>query len=169
MVPALPYKISVLVFIENAAGELLLMLRAKQPNLGVWSPIGGKLEMATGESPFECAVRETREETGLTVDAADMHLFAMIAEKAYQGETHWLMFLFRCKKRLDRLPPDITEGRFAFYSRAAIQDLPIPETDKAALWPIYDQYRDSFVALKADCTRSPIKVSVEQITGRAKM
>ena len=165
MAPALPYKISVLVFIENAAGELLLMLRAKQPNLGVWSPIGGKLEMATGESPFECAVRETHEETGLTVAATDMHLFAMIAEKAYQGETHWLMFLFRCKQPIANLPPDITEGRFAFYSRAAIRDLPIPETDKAALWPIYDRYRDSFVALKADCTRSPITVSVEQITG----
>jgi len=89
----------------------------------------------------------------------------MIAEKAYQGETHWLMFLFRCKKPIASLPPDITEGRFAFYSRAAIRDLPIPETDKAALWPIYDQYRGSFVALKADCTRSPITVSVEQITG----
>ena len=165
MAPALPYKISVLVFIENAAGELLLMLRAKQPNLGVWSPIGGKLEMATGESPFECAVRETHEETGLSVGPEDMHLFAMIAEKAYQGETHWLMFLFRCKKPIDRLPPDIAEGRFAFYSREAIRGLPIPETDKAALWPVYDQYRDSFVALKADCRRSPIKVVVEQITG----
>ncbi|MBI2498418.1 MAG: NUDIX domain-containing protein [Opitutae bacterium] len=165
MAPVLPYKISVLVFIENTAGELLLMLRAKQPNLGVWSPIGGKLEMATGESPFECAVRETHEETGLAVGAADLHLFALIAEKAYQGETHWLMFLFRCKKPIDRLPPDIAEGRFAFHSRAAIRALPIPETDKAALWPIYDRYRDSFVALKADCRRSPIKVVVEQITG----
>lgn len=165
MAPALPYKISVLVFIENTAGELLLMLRAKQPNLGVWSPIGGKLEMATGESPFECAVRETHEETGLKVGPADLHLFAMIAEKAYQGETHWLMFLFRCKKPIHRLPPDIAEGRFAFYSRKAIRDLPIPETDKAALWPVYDKYRDSFVALKADCRRSPIKVEVEQITG----
>ena len=67
MVTVLPYKISVLVFIENAAGELLLLLRAQQPNLGVWTPIGGKLETKTGESPFECAVRETREETGLRV------------------------------------------------------------------------------------------------------
>jgi len=164
MSQVLPYKISVLIFIENAAGELLLLLRAKQPNLGVWSPIGGKLELATGESPFECAVRETREETGLKVTAADLHLFAMIAEKAYQGETHWLMFLFRCKKPIGRLPPDIAEGRFAFHSRAAIRGLPIPETDQAALWPIYDQYRDSFVALKADCRRSPIRVEVEQIT-----
>lgn len=164
MPPVLPYKISVLVFLENPAGELLLMLRAKQPNLGVWSPIGGKLEMDTGESPFDCAVRETIEETGFEVTAADMHLFAMIAEKAYQGETHWLMFLFRCKRPIAALPPDITEGRFAFFTRERIQSLPIPETDKAALWPIYDKYRDSFVALKADCSRSPITVQVEQIT-----
>ncbi|HVT72476.1 MAG TPA: NUDIX domain-containing protein [Lacunisphaera sp.] len=164
MPTVLPYKISVLVFLENPAGELLLMLRAKQPNLGVWSPIGGKLEMDTGESPFDCAVRETIEETGFTVTAADMHLFAMIAEKAYQGETHWLMFLFRCKRPIAALPPDIAEGRFAFFSRDRIQSLPIPETDKAALWPIYDRYRDSFVALKADCSHSPITVQVEQIT-----
>ena len=165
MPPTLPYKISVLVFIENAAGEQLLLLRAKQPNLGVWTPIGGKLEMASGESPFECAGRETFEETGLRVTAADLHLFAMIAEKAYQGETHWLMFLFRCKKPIARQPPDIPEGKFGFFSREKIKGLPIPETDKAALWPIFDQYRDSFVALKADCGRSPIVVTVEQITG----
>jgi 8-oxo-dGTP diphosphatase len=160
----LPYKLSVLVFIENRAGEQLLMLRAKQPNLGVWTPIGGKLETAVGESPLECAVRETAEETGLHVQPADMHLFAMIAEKAYQGETHWLMFLFRCRQPIDALPPDITEGRFAFFSRDQIKALPIPETDKAALWPIFDRYRDRFVSLRADCSVSPIKITVEQVT-----
>ena len=164
MATALPYKISVLVFIENPAGEQLLMLRAKQPNLGVWTPIGGKLEMATGESPLECAVRETAEETGLVVAEADLHLFAMIAERAYQGDTHWLMFLFRCKRPIAALPPDIAEGKFAFWSRDAIRQLAIPETDAAALWPIFDQYRDRFVALRADCAVSPIKITIEQIT-----
>lgn len=159
----LPYKVSVLVFIENHAGEQLLMLRAKQPNLGVWTPIGGKLEMTTGESPLQCAVRETAEEAGLTVAETDLHLFAMIAEKAYQGDTHWLMFLFRCKTPIEVLPPDITEGKFAFWSRAAINGLAIPETDQAALWPIFDQYRDSFVSLRADCSLSPIKITIEQI------
>ena len=163
MTSALPYKISVLVFIENRAGEQLLMLRAKQPNLGVWTPIGGKLEMATGESPLQCAVRETEEETGLVVREGDMHLFAMIAEKAYQGETHWLMFLFRCQMPIEQLPPDITEGKFAFWSREAIKTLAIPETDQAALWPIFDQYRDGFVSLRADCSVSPIKITIEQI------
>jgi 8-oxo-dGTP diphosphatase len=166
MTPALPYKISVLVFIENRAGEQLLMLRAKQPNLGVWTPIGGKLEMATGESPLQCAVRETEEETGLVVREEDMHLFAMIAEKAYQGDTHWLMFLFRCKTPIEALPPDITEGKFAFWSRDAIKTLAIPETDQAALWPIFDQYRDGFVSLRADCSVSPIKITLEQIVAK---
>jgi 8-oxo-dGTP diphosphatase len=163
--PPLPYKIAVLVFLENAAGEQLLLLRAKPPNLGVWSPIGGKLEMALGESPFECAVRETHEETGLVIRPEDLHLFAMLAEKAYEGQSHWLLFLFRCQKRLPGLPPDMGEGRFGFFSRAAVDALPIPETDRTALWPIYDQYRDRFVALRADCAPGqPVRVQLEQIT-----
>ena len=163
--PPLAYKIAVLVFLENAAGEQLLMLRAKPPNLGVWSPIGGKLETALGESPFECAVRETREETGHEVTAADLHLFAMIAEKAYEGQAHWLMFLFRCRKPIPALPANISEGSFGFFSRARIETLPLPETDRTALWPIYDQHRDRFVALRADCMPGqPVKVEIEEIT-----
>jgi 8-oxo-dGTP diphosphatase len=165
MPAALPYKIAVLVFLENAAGEHLLLLRAKPPNKGVWSPIGGKLETATGESPFECAVRETREETGFEVATGDLHLFSVIAEKAYEGETHWLMFLFRCKKPLPGLPADISEGNFGFFSREAVRALPIPETDKVALWPTYDEHRDRFVALRADCEPGkPVSVVVEEIT-----
>ena len=89
----------------------------------------------------------------------------MIAEKAYEGQSHWLMFLFCCRRRLEALPADIAEGRFAFYSRAAIDQLPIPETDRAALWPIYDRYRDRFVALRADCAPGrPVQVIVEEVT-----
>src|SRR5580658_263887 len=165
MPDALPYKIAVLVFLENRAGEHLLLLRAKPPNLGVWSPIGGKLEMARGESPFECAVRETREETGFEIAARDLHLFSVIAEKAYEGESHWLMFLFRCRRPLPGQPPDISEGKFGFFSRAALDALPIPETDRTALWPTYDAHRDRFVALKADCRPGkPVIVEVEEIT-----
>jgi len=165
MPSVLPYKISVLVFIENQAGEELLIHRNKAPNLGHWSPIGGKLEMVAGESPFECAVRETFEETGLRIGIADLHLFAMIAEKAYEGQSHWLMFLFHCRRRLESLPADIAEGRFAFYSRAAVDRLPIPETDRAALWPVYDRHRDGFVALRADCAPGrPVAVALEEVT-----
>ncbi len=161
----LAYKIAVLVFMENQAGDHLLLLRAKPPNLGIWSPIGGKLEMSLGESPFECAVRETFEETGFAITAQDLHMFAAIAEKAYEGQSHWLIFLFRCKKPLSALPPEIHEGKFGFFSRSAIDTLPIPETDRSALWPIYDKYRDRFVMLKADCMPGkPVNVEIEQIT-----
>jgi len=164
----LPYKIAALVFLENPLGEHLLLLRAKPPNFGIWSPIGGKLETSLGESPFECAVRETREETGFEIATSDLHLFAMIAEKAYEGDTHWLMFLFRCKRPILALPEAISEGRFGFFSREAIDSLPVPETDRQALWPIYDRYREGFVALRADCAPGePIRVEVEQITGAA--
>lgn len=165
MTPSLNYKIAVLVFLENHEGEHLLLLRAKPPNLGVWSPIGGKLETAIGESPFECAVRETAEETGHVITTADLHLFAMIAEKAYEGETHWLMFLFRCKRPISNLPAEMNEGRFGFFTREAINHLAIPETDRSALWPIYDGYRDCFVSLKADCAPGkPVQVEIEEIT-----
>lgn len=159
----LDYKIAVLVFIENPAGEQLLLLRAKPPNLNCWTPIGGKLETAVGESPFECAARETREETGHEIATSDLHLFGMIAEKAYEGESHWLLFLFRCTKPITALPPAMDEGKFGFFSRAAIDELELPATDRTALWPIFDEHRDGFVALRADCDPGKkLAITVEQ-------
>jgi 8-oxo-dGTP diphosphatase len=164
MPPTLPYKIAVLVFLRNAAGDHLLLHRSKAPNKGAWSPIGGKLEMETGESPFECAVRETQEETGFAVATGDLHLFGMIAERAYEGQSHWLLFLFDCRKPLPGLPPDISEGQFGFFSREAVDKLPIPDTDRTALWPTYDNHRERFVALRADCAPgAPVRVEVEEL------
>ena len=165
MKPPLDYKIAVLVFMENDNGEHLLLLRAKPPNLGSWSPIGGKLETSIGESPFECAVRETHEETGHVITTPDLHLFSMVAEKAYEGSAHWLLFLFKCRRPINVVPPEIKEGRFGFFTRQMIESLPLPETDRTALWPIYDRYRDSFVALRLDCTQGySAEVEMEQIT-----
>jgi 8-oxo-dGTP diphosphatase len=163
VVPALGYKIAVLVFVENTRGEQLLLLRNKAPNRGSWSPLGGKLETSLGESPFECAVREAREEAGLVLEPSDLHLFAMIAERAYEGQSHWLLFLFRSRQTHEAVPPEIAEGRFAFFSREAIDGLAIPETDRKILWPLYDQHRDGFVALRAECDPSgPIVYTVEE-------
>jgi len=165
MSATLSHKLAVLVFLENAAGEHLLIRRAKMPNLGNWSPIGGKMETGIGESPFECAVRETEEETGFQIATADLHLFGMIAEKAYEGQSHWLMFLFRCRKPIEHLPPEIDEGCFGYFSRDALDALSLPETDRTALWPIYDRYRDHFVSLRADCMPDkPLHIEIEEVT-----
>ncbi len=167
--PRMQHKIAVLVFIENSRGEQLLLLRAKAPNLGTWSPIGGKLETALGESPHECAVRETFEETGHHLQIEDLHLFAMIAEKAYEGTAHWLLFLFRCRRPLDRLPESMDEGRFGFFSRSQLDSLPLPETDRTALWSVYDQYRDGFICLRADCAPDrPLRMVTEEVIRTSK-
>lgn len=158
------YKISVLVFLKDEQGRFLLIQRSKEPNRGLWSPIGGKLEMAVGESPFECAVRETREETGLEIACEDLHLFCMAAEKAYEGTGHWLMFLFDCAKAAPLPPEAIEEGTFAFFRREEIDRLDVPSTDREGLWPIYDAHREGFVALRADChPGGPLDIAFEQI------
>jgi 8-oxo-dGTP diphosphatase len=163
MSQSLPFKISALVFAQNSKGEHLLIKRKKAPNLGCWSPIGGKLDMTSGESPYECARRETAEEIGLELDDADLHCFGYIAEKSYEGTGHWLMFLFDCKKQVLELPREIDEGRFDFFNRTDIDTLPIPETDRTLLWPYYDQYHEGFVGIRADCDPSGQLSLVEEL------
>jgi 8-oxo-dGTP diphosphatase len=159
-----PYKISVLVFLRDAPGRLLLIKRSKAPNQGCWSPIGGKLEMGVGESPFECAMRETGEEVGLAVTEKDLHLFGYIAEKNYEGNGHWLMFLFDCRKVLPGLPPTGDEGEFGLCTRAEIEKLTVPPSDRVLVWPWYDKQRAGFVGMRADCERDDaLKVVVEQV------
>ncbi len=160
---ALPYKISTLIYLRDRQGRLLLLSRRKAPNQGLWSPIGGKLEMASGESPHEAAAREVREEAGMAVAPADLHLFAMIAEKNYEDRCHWLMFLFDCRRPLDALPPPIEEGELAFFREEEIAGLALPETDRTALWPVYFQARKDFTALRADCRGDrPLAVQVDE-------
>ena len=164
MAVELPFKISTLIYLRNEADELLLLQRRKEPNKGLWSPIGGKLEMALGESPFEAARRETEEEIGLSVTDEDLHLFAMISEKHYEGRIHWLMFMFECRIRLTKLPPAMEEGHLAFFSREQVANLPVPATDREALWPLYFQHRTGFVSLRADCEPGkPLDFTIEQV------
>lgn len=147
----LPFKISVLIFIRDGNGRFLMIRRRKSPNKGRWSPVGGKLEMATGESPFECACREAFEETGLRIGASDLHLFGMVSERSYEGSGHWLMFLFDCLKPIDALPPEIDEGQFGFFSREEIDSAEIPPGDRKLVWPVFDSHRRSFLAFRAQC------------------
>lgn len=163
MLTELPFKISVLVFLKNSKGAHLLIQRLKAPNKGCWSPIGGKLDMQLGESPYECARRETKEEVGLELGDEDLHCFGYISEKSYEGTGHWLMFLFHCKKSIDAIPQAIDEGHFEFFSREAIDELAIPETDRTLLWPYFDQYHESFVGLRANCDPNGSLSLVEEL------
>jgi 8-oxo-dGTP diphosphatase len=159
----LPFKISALVFVKNQAGQQLLIQRKKAPNKGCWSPIGGKLDMSIGESPYECARREIGEEINLVVDDSDLHCFGYISEKSYEGAGHWLMFLFDCRKKIAALPKTIDEGQFAFFERTEIETLSIPETDRTLLWPYYDEFSTGFIGLRANCAKEGQLIVVEEL------
>ena len=159
----LPFKISALIFIRNAAGEHLLIQLVKAPNKGCWSPVGGKLDMQIGESPYECARREAEEEVGLKLADQDLHCFGYISEKSYEGASHWLMFLFDCRISTNSLPSAIYEGHFEFFSREAIDQLNIPATDHTLVWPYFDQYHESFIGLRANCDPQGKLTVVEEL------
>ena len=147
----LPYKIATLLYCFNARDEVLLLERAQEPNLGLWSPAGGKLRVETGESPHACACREAREEMGLELRPADLHLTGMVAERGYQGQAHWLMFLFEVKRKLESAPPPHREGSFKFFPREALASLPLPQTDVERIWPLFWRHRGGFFAAFCHC------------------
>lgn len=147
----LPYKIATLLYCFNDQDEILLLERTREPNRGFWSPCGGKLKMDLGESPFTCACREAGEEMGVRLTPPDLHLAGLVSEHGYQGQTHWLMFLFEVKPRFAVLPPPHAEGRFAFFPRAELATLKIPRTDREQIWPWFWKFRGGFFAAHCHC------------------
>jgi 8-oxo-dGTP diphosphatase len=147
----LPYKIATLLYCFTDADEVLLLERAQEPNRGLWSPCGGKVKMDLGESPYAGACREAHEEIGLQLAPPDLHLTGLISEHGYQGQTHWLMFLFEVKTKLKSLPPPMKEGRFGFFPREKIASLKIPQTDREQIWPWFWQFRGGFFAAHCHC------------------
>lgn len=143
---SLPHHIATLLYGFDAQGRVLLMERAQEPNWGLWSPPGGKLHTAEGESPYLCACREAREELGLDLTPQDLHLAGIVSEHGYQGQAHWLMFLFEILRPLTQLPPPIREGRFAFVRPEEVLQLPQPETDREQIWPLFWGHRGGFFA-----------------------
>jgi 8-oxo-dGTP diphosphatase len=147
----LPYKVATLLYCFNDRDEVLLLERAQEPNRGFWSPCGGKLHTEEGESPYACACREAHEELGIQLSPCDLHLIGLVSEQGYQGQTHWLMFLFEVKTRLNSLPPAHREGRFEFFPREKLPGLKVPKTDLEQIWPWFWAHRNGFFAAHCHC------------------
>ena len=148
---ALPYKLSTLLYCFNERDEVLLLERAQEPNRGLWSPCGGKLHTDEGESPYACACREAGEEIGLRLRPGDLHLTGIISEQGYEGNAHWLMFLFEVKPQLKALPASHREGNFQFFPRGTLQNLKLPQTDREKIWPLFWRHRGGFFAARCHC------------------
>ena len=148
---ALPYRIATLLYCFSEQDDVLLLQRQREPNLGCWSPCGGKLLTGIGESPYACACREAQEEIGLAIQPSDLHLTGLISEHGYEGQAHWLMFLFEVKRRLSTLPPQNREGDFKFFPPGALEALRLPQTDREQIWPLFWRYRGGFFSAHCHC------------------
>ena len=168
---SIPYKIAVLVYVFNARGELLLLHRRRPPNQDLYSPIGGKLEQAIGESPYACALREIQEEIDVTLELKDIRLAGLVSERAFPASAppdgsapaaaaHWLMFCFEVTRPLNFPPRQIEEGRLEWIPLDAIERLTIPKTDREVIWPLMRRHSvalsgvhaGGFFSVHIDCT-----------------
>jgi len=162
-VSAIPYKLAVLCYLYDDAGRLLLLHRRKSPNAGMYSPIGGKLETSIGEGPHQCAVREIREETGIEVLEEEIRMTGIVSETAYEGQTHWLIFLFEVTRPIDPeeiAHSDFDEGTLEWVPEERVAEIPIPETDRRVMWPSVQAHRGGFFMVHIDCRSDPFTWSL---------
>jgi 8-oxo-dGTP diphosphatase len=107
--------------------------------------------MDEGESPYACACREAVEEIGLQLNPRDLHLTGIVSEHGYEGQGHWLLFLFEVLPRLTAVPLAHREGDFAFFAADKIASLPIPKTDLEQIWPLFWRHRGGFFSAHCRC------------------
>jgi len=74
-----------------------------------------------------------------------------ISERGYEGQAHWLMFLFEIMPRLEAIPPPHPEGTFAFFAPDQLPLTLMPRTDTEQLWPLFWKYRGGFFAAHCHC------------------
>jgi ADP-ribose pyrophosphatase YjhB (NUDIX family) len=109
--------------------EVLLHRRVKDPNKGLWVAPGGKLEPT--ESPTECALREMREETGLSLE--DPTLRGVMVEVSPRPDYQWITFIFAATRWTGELVPASGIGEFRWVRIPEVYALSIPPTDQIFL------------------------------------
>jgi 8-oxo-dGTP diphosphatase len=124
------------------AGQVLLMHRHKQPNLGLWVAPGGKIE--THESPYESAARELYEETGLVV--REMHLRGLVSAVAPARRHSSIHFLYAVTAFTGQLVADGREGALRWWPVADAVQLPMPHANALFLPHVVDSRRPFYQA-----------------------
>lgn len=134
-------KNTTLCYLEKDGAYLMLhrVKKSGDENAGKWIGVGGHFE--EGESPFDCAVREIYEETGLAPAALSYRGVVTFVSDVYETEQ---MHLFTSDDFIgeDVFPrytggketvTDCAEGNLAWVERGLVPTLPLWEGDKVFL------------------------------------
>ena len=125
-----------LCYLEKDGCRLMLhrVKKKNDENHDKWIGIGGKFE--AGESPHDCALREIREETGLTFSSSELRYRGIVTFVSDEWGTEY-MHLFTASLRDDRLSDiygfENDEGFLEWVDKELVTSLPIWEGDKIFL------------------------------------
>ncbi len=136
--------------------EVLLLHRIKKENdlnEGMWIGIGGHFE--ENESPEECALREVKEETGLTMTEFRYRGIVTFVSDRYEGE---YMHLFTATKTEGTMNRDCDEGELQWIKKAVFDTLPQWEGDKIFLKLLDEE--EPFFSLKLEYEGSTLKKAI---------
>lgn len=130
---------SAAIVIDN---DKILLVKHKHPKSGIesWVPPGGGLEGS--ESIYDCAIRETYEETGLKVILGEIRYLREFVDPEH-GEHHFEIFIqaksFVGELTISNVNPDDRDGTYVkevkFLSQVDISGLTVyPEILKNEFW-----------------------------------
>jgi 8-oxo-dGTP diphosphatase len=113
------------IIIEDS--RVLLVKRAHPPLQAEWSIPGGVLEV--GELIREAAIREAREETGLTVEPSDLLgvYDRILRNPAHRVQYHYVLVDFLCRRVAGDLSAASDAAEVRWFSREDLHALRLPE------------------------------------------
>ena len=120
-------KLATLCYVRHE-GRTLMVHRIKKQNdmhQGKWNGLGGKLE--AGETPEECARREIREESGLSVRR--LALKGFLTFPGFANDEDWYAFVFTAEEFTGELI-DSPEGVLRWVNDAELFDLDLWDGDR---------------------------------------
>ena len=135
-------KNTTLCYIEKDSSYLMLYRNKKQndENEGKYIGIGGRIEEK--ESPLDCILRESFEETGLILKNVKYRGLVTFVSDIYETE---FMHLFSCKDFEGSLK-ECDEGNLVWVKKEKLFSLPMWEGDKIFLDLLEENF--SFFSLK---------------------
>ena len=123
-------KLGVLVYIENNDQHVLMIHREKEDeHQGLWLAPGGKVE--ANEAPYETAIRETFEETGLKIKDPELKAVLSFPDEGNSpfGD-EWHVFVFYTNSFFGKIRTVCPEGRLEWIPKNHLTKLTTWEGDR---------------------------------------